>query len=416
MEKWSKSIKMNNKTFLIVLLAVILSLAACTVSGGGQADTEPSLPPTDTPVQQPDDTADEITVPDGMLGMWYWLAFEDSADGVESHDIAVSDPSKYTLEFLADGTVKIQADCNSASSVVTIVDSALSFAPGPMTLAECEPGSLYSEFLAKLGDVATYVFDEDGDLVLNLKMDAGNMIFGREANVVTVLDGTSWTLVGQGSSDDLTAPLPGSEITLDFTDGQASGTAGCNRYFAGYTISDADKLQMGPAGSTEMACEEAIMQQEFAYLTALSGAESFTLDGESLTIHTGEGDLAFTAAQSLTLEGQPWGLSGIVQNDAVVSMAIDNQITAEFSGDQVAGSAGCNSYFASYEAADGSLTLGMIGSTMMSCDEETNQRETEFLTALGKAAGYSISRNTLTLTDAGGNALLSFYPVGADQG
>ena len=88
-----------------------------------------------------------------------------------------------------------------------------------------------------------------------------------------------------------------------------------------------------------MACEEAIMQQEFAYLTALAAADSFTLEGDTLTIHTGQGELVFTVAKSLTLEGQTWGLSGIVQNDAVVSMAIDNKITAEFSADQIAGSA-----------------------------------------------------------------------------
>lgn len=123
----------------------------------------------------------ETAVPDNLLGTWYWLAFQDSADGAESNDITVLDPAKYTLEFLADGTVQIQADCNSASSQITLEGSSVTFAPGPMTLAECASGSLYNEFLAKLGDVVTYVFDEDGTLVLNLKVDAGNMIFSREA-------------------------------------------------------------------------------------------------------------------------------------------------------------------------------------------------------------------------------------------
>jgi heat shock protein HslJ len=124
---------------------------------------------------------EETAVPNELLGTWYWLAFQDSADGDESNDIIVADPANYVLEFLADGTVQIQADCNRASSQITLEGSSLTFAPGPMTLAECEPGSLYNEFLAKLGDVVTYIFDEGGDLVLNLKVDAGNMIFSREA-------------------------------------------------------------------------------------------------------------------------------------------------------------------------------------------------------------------------------------------
>ena len=146
-------------------------------------------------------TTEETAVPDELLGTWYWLAFQDSADGAESNDITVSDPTKYTLEFLADGTVQIQADCNSASSQITVEGSSLTFAPGPMTLVECEPGSLYDEFLAKLGDVVTYVFDDDGNLILNLKLDAGNMIFSREAlplNTALPLDELNIQLDAQG--------------------------------------------------------------------------------------------------------------------------------------------------------------------------------------------------------------------------
>ncbi|MCB0016144.1 MAG: META domain-containing protein [Anaerolineales bacterium] len=143
----------------------------------------------------------ETTVPDELLGTWYWLAFQDSADGAESNDIIVSDPSNYGLEFLVDGTAQIQADCNSGSSQLTLEDNSLTFAPGPMTLAECEPGSLYNEYLARLGDVVTYVIDDDGNLVLNLKMDAGNMIFSREArplNTTLPLDKLNIQLDAQG--------------------------------------------------------------------------------------------------------------------------------------------------------------------------------------------------------------------------
>ncbi len=145
--------------------------------------------------------AEETAVPDELLGTWYWLAFQDSADGAESNDIIVSDPTRYTLEFLADGIAQIQADCNSASSQISLEGSSLTFAPGPMTLAECEPGSLYNEYLARLGDVVTYVFAEDGNLVLNLKVDAGNMIFSRTAlplNTALPLDELNIQLDAQG--------------------------------------------------------------------------------------------------------------------------------------------------------------------------------------------------------------------------
>ncbi len=49
-----------------------------------------------------------------------------------------------------------------------------------MTLAACEPESQSVRFIELLGDVVTFVFDSEGNLVLNLKMDAGNMIFMRQ--------------------------------------------------------------------------------------------------------------------------------------------------------------------------------------------------------------------------------------------
>ena len=43
-------------------------------------------------------------------------------------------------------------------------------------MVECEPGSLYDDYVTRLGDVVTYIFHGDM-LILNLKMDAGNMVF-----------------------------------------------------------------------------------------------------------------------------------------------------------------------------------------------------------------------------------------------
>jgi heat shock protein HslJ len=113
-----------------------------------------------------------------LAGTWYWLAFEDSADGDESNDITIADPARYTLEFLADGTYSVKADCNQGVGEYSATGSGLALMPGPVTLAECEPGSYYSEFLANLEYVVTYVIAGD-KLYLNLQMDAGNMVFGR---------------------------------------------------------------------------------------------------------------------------------------------------------------------------------------------------------------------------------------------
>jgi heat shock protein HslJ len=120
------------------------------------------------------EAAGETAAASELLGkVWAWQTYEDMA---ELNDITVPDPAKYTLEFQSDGTYSGVADCNLSSGGYTVNGGQLVLQPGPTTLAECEPGSLYDEYLAKLGDVVSYVL-ADGKLYLNLKMDAGNMVF-----------------------------------------------------------------------------------------------------------------------------------------------------------------------------------------------------------------------------------------------
>lgn len=68
------------------------------------------------------------------------------------------------------------------------------------------------------------------------------------------------------------------------------------------------------------------------------------------------------------------------------------QITAEFTADlQLSGNAGCNNYFGPYEASkDGTLTIGIMGSTMMFCDQGM-ELEAAYLAALQKATNFNFS-------------------------
>ena len=107
--------------------------------------------------------------------VWRWVKFL----GGDGTTIIVDDPDKYTLELLPDGMVRIQADCNSASGSYTL-DAAggLTLELGPTTLAECEAGSVYDEYLEMLGWVRTYVLEGD-QLVLNMMADGGDLFFER---------------------------------------------------------------------------------------------------------------------------------------------------------------------------------------------------------------------------------------------
>lgn len=225
------------------------------------------------------------------------------------------------------------------------------------------------------------------------------------------LDRTKWDLAGFGSPDALTPPVANTHPTLDFADGQVGGSAGCNGYGASFTL-DGNTIQFSTEGfmTTLMFCDPAeIMDQETQYLAWLQKAETVEMKGEQLIVHTSEGDLTFNKAQNTALEGTNWQLSGLIESDAVTSTLVDEKINIQFENGQVGGSSGCNQYFSDYTLDGEKLTLGVIGGTEMACEDEVSQREAAFLAALGQAAGYQIERTSLTLLDASGNDLMSFY-------
>jgi heat shock protein HslJ len=107
--------------------------------------------------------------------VWQWTEFQDSAG--EEGSLRVGDPEKYTVSLRADNVARVQADCNQLSWSYEREGRQLTFNTlGPATLAHCGEQSLDRRFLELLGNTATYVLAE-GRLYLNLKADAGNMVF-----------------------------------------------------------------------------------------------------------------------------------------------------------------------------------------------------------------------------------------------
>ncbi|WP_417703137.1 META domain-containing protein [Pseudomonas sp.] len=61
-----------------------------------------------------------------------------------------------------------------------------------------------------------------------------------------------------------------SHLTITFAaDGRAHGHAGCNHWFAGYTLKD-DAVRFEPPGSTRKMCAPSLMEQEQRFLAALT--------------------------------------------------------------------------------------------------------------------------------------------------
>ena len=104
------------------------------------------------------------------------------------------------------------------------------------------------------------------------------------------------------------------------------------------------------------------------------------------------------------LEGTNWILEQFGPAGELTAVLPNTEPTLNFDDGQVAGHASCNSYFAEVTLGDdGTMTVGMIGSTLMACmDEAMMQQEADFLAALGQVNSYTLSGSQLTLHTADG--------------
>jgi heat shock protein HslJ len=113
---------------------------------------------------------------------------------------------------------------------------------------------------------------------------------GSSGGDATLAD-TSWTLTNLGD----TALAPNATATLDFTTTDASGSGGCNTFHGTYTADDGS-ISFGPLASTMMACEGPVMAQEQVYLAALGAAETYTIEGDTLTLSWPTGSITLARA------------------------------------------------------------------------------------------------------------------------
>jgi heat shock protein HslJ len=112
-----------------------------------------------------------------------------------------------------------------------------------------------------------------------------------EVQVAPSLTGILWRATNYNNGQEAVVNvLDGSEITAIFNeDGTLSGSAGCNNYVAGYTV-DGNQITIEQAASTMMMCAEpeGVMEQEAAYLMALTTAATFSIQGNVLEMRTAE--------------------------------------------------------------------------------------------------------------------------------
>jgi len=95
---------------------------------------------------------------------WQWERRVIMDSGQEER---VSDPTRYTLTFDADGTYQFQADCNQGTGTyVADEKGAIRLQAGPVTLAECGSGSRYQDMINMMQAVQDYRIEENGAVLV----------------------------------------------------------------------------------------------------------------------------------------------------------------------------------------------------------------------------------------------------------
>lgn len=105
------------------------------------------------------------------------------------------------------------------------------------------------------------------------------------------------------------------------------------------------------------------------------------------------------------LAGTRWDVVNYNDGSAIVTLLPGTTMTMEFGANgQLTGSAGCNTYSATYRVSGNSISISPPGATMRVCAEPAGvmDQEVRFLAALQSSATFRIDGNTLELQNAAG--------------
>jgi heat shock protein HslJ len=103
---------------------------------------------------------------------WHWINTMYS-DGTV---ITPRTPNKFALTFKAPNTFSASTDCNGVGGEYVLSGTNISFNKMMSTMMFCE-GSQEGEFSKEIAAVQSYHFTSKGELIFDLKMDSGSMIF-----------------------------------------------------------------------------------------------------------------------------------------------------------------------------------------------------------------------------------------------
>ena len=342
-----------------------------------------------------------------LAGTTWMLTAYAGADGTM---VDVRPNTEITAVFSEDGSLSGNSGCNSYNTSYTVADNNISISEQiAATMMMCPEPVMQQEtaYLAGLTAATTYEISDD---TLTLVDASGNPVAVFSVQQSASLTGVEWVVTGYNNGKEaVVSVLNGTTITAVFNeDDTVSGNASCNTYNAPYEL-DGSNITIGVGMTTMMACPEAgIMEQETAYLAAITTAATYSIQGDTLELRTADGALAasYVAKEPTDLAAISWLVTSYNNGkEAAVSPILGTELTLEFAADgNINGSAGCNRYFGPYSLSDATMQIGPLATTRALCQEPAGimEQEQEFLTALQSAATYTIQNDKLDMRTAEG--------------
>ncbi len=101
------------------------------------------------------------------------------------------------------------------------------------------------------------------------------------------LEGPTWVVQEMSIDGAMTAPIAEAAPFATFDNGAVAGSSGCNNYTGSYEAGDAS-MAFGPLATTRMACTPELMAQETLYLELLAQVDSYEVNGDELTMTSGD--------------------------------------------------------------------------------------------------------------------------------
>lgn len=154
-----------------------------------------------------------------------------------------------------------------------------------------------------------------------------------------------------------------------------------------------------------------LFDQRFAcYLTIAIGLISSVAATPVLAQQISDKLLPFQMAQTTPSIQGNWRLANMSEDAAPTPMLPSEELTADFSGDRLSGSGGCNRFMGGFQTQGNQLTIEPLASTFKACETPILEQESRYLTALQGARRYEVNDQGLQIfyQTAQGSGVLRF--------